>query len=201
MENLSRNFYLQPTQTVARRLLGTILVRHEPSGTTTGMIIETEAYDGENDLACHARSGKTERNQAMYLPGGHAYIYFTYGMHWMFNVVTGPQNYPAAVLIRAVKPIHGLDIIRVRRSPIEEKHWCDGPAKLTTAFHITNDLYGADLCNPSSALVIKNGADISDRLVRTTSRIGIGYAPEPWRSKPWRFLLAAENAPDLPDDL
>jgi len=105
---LLRDFYRQPVQTVARALLGKQLVRRFDDGKAVGIILEAEAYDGEQDLACHARNGKTKRNEVMYGEGGHAYVYFTYGMHWMLNCVSGQDGYPAAVLIRAIYPLEGL---------------------------------------------------------------------------------------------
>ena len=100
---LARDFYIRQVQTVAQDLLGRKLVRMINGCRVTGIISETEAYDGEKDLACHARSGKTQRNRVMYGESGRAYIYFTYGMHWMLNCIAGDEGYPAAVLIRAVK--------------------------------------------------------------------------------------------------
>lgn len=191
---LDRKFYLQPVQTVARNLLGKKILRQLNNERLGGIIIETEAYDGEADLACHAHSGKTERNQMMYVVGGHAYVYFTYGMHWMLNCVTGCVDYPAAVLIRAILPTDGIEVIQAHRSPIAEKHWCDGPAKLTRALAIDGYCNGLDLCDPSSRLVIEMGADIPDQAIETTVRIGISYAPEPWLSKPWRYkALITDN--------
>lgn len=185
---LKRDFYLHKVQEVARGLLGKKLVRQTGNHLISGYIIETEAYDGENDEACHARSGKTERNKVMYGPGGHAYIYFTYGMHWMLNCVAEESGYPAAVLIRAIKPIKGLGFIREGRKPIPQEHWTDGPAKLTKALDITGELNGVDLCSKNGGLYIEDGVKIPDGKVHTAPRIGIQYAPEPWKSKEWRFF-------------
>ena len=155
---IQRDFYLRPVQAAARDLLGQHLVRIIDGERVAGIICETEAYDGEQDLACHARSGKTERNRVMYEQGGLAYVYFTYGMHWMLNCVCGPSGYPAAVLIRAIVPSENLAYIRQRRSGIAEKHWTDGPAKLTKALAIDGSLNGSDLCLPESGLFIETGA-------------------------------------------
>ena len=185
---LNRDFYLQKTQTCARGLIGKILHRNLDGKILSGIIYEAEAYDSEQDLACHARVGKTERNVVMYDIGGFAYIYFTYGMHWMLNCVTGPKNYPAAVLLRAIVPCKGIEIIKKNRSPIPEKHWTDGPAKLTKALSITGELNGIDLCNQQSAIYITEGLTIPDNLIRATARIGIDNTPEPWKSKKWRYI-------------
>ena len=136
---LSREFYLRPVQIVARDMLGKRLVHLIGNQRVGGIIVEAEAYDGEQDLACHARVGRTERNKVMYLQGGYAYVYFTYGMHWMLNCVTGEIGYPSAVLIRSIMPNEGLDFIKDQRPDVSEKAWCNGPAKLTKALAITGD--------------------------------------------------------------
>jgi len=187
-KTLDRDFFQRETLIVARQLIGKLLVRTIDNNLVSGIIYETEAYDGENDLACHARSGKTERNAMMYGDGGHAYVYFTYGMHYMVNCVAGPIGYPAAVLIRAVHPIEGIDYIHRQRTPIQERYWCNGPAKLAKALSITNELNGVDLCARSSPLHIERGFSVSDEWINSTPRIGIQNTPEPWKSKPWRFI-------------
>lgn len=192
---LPRDFYLQPVQSVARQLLGKMLIRQIGQERLGGMIVESEAYDGEHDLACHARSGKTERNQVMYAEGGHAYVYFTYGMHWMLNCVCGEENYPAAVLIRAILPTEGIPHIQSRRSPIIPKHWCDGPAKLTRALDIDGTCNGLLLYDPLSGLSIEDGPEIPDEHLRVGPRVGISYSPEPWRSMPWRFTATIPIEP------
>ena len=185
---MDRGFFQRETLIVARELIGKLLVRTMDNYRVSGIIYETEAYDGEKDLACHARSGKTDRNAVMYGDGGHAYVYFTYGMHWMVNCVAGPIGYPAAVLIRAIHPVDGIDHIRRQRAPIQEKHWCNGPAKLTKALSITNELNGVDLCMRGSPLRIELGFSVPDGWISSTPRIGIQNTPEPWRSKSWRFI-------------
>ena len=185
---LPRAFYERPVVEVARSLIGKRLVRRMDGDILAGIILETEAYDGEQDQACHARSGKTRRNAAMYGPAGYAYIYFTYGMHWLLNCVTGPEEYPAAVLIRALTPVQGLELIARNRQPIAPAHWCDGPAKLTRAFSINGELNGYDLCRGAGELSIMDGIPIPTEDVQATPRIGINYAGEPWKSMPWRFV-------------
>jgi len=120
---LPREFYLRPVQIIARDMLGKRLVHLIGNQRVGGIIVEAEAYDGEQDLACHARVGRTERNKVMYSQGGHAYVYFTYGMHWMLNCVTGETNYPSAVLIRSIVPTEGIDFIKEQRSNTPEKVW------------------------------------------------------------------------------
>lgn len=185
---LSRDFYLREPLAVARDLLGKVLVSQIHGHRVTGVIRETEAYDGESDQACHAKAGKTPRNEIMYGVGGHAYIYFTYGMHWMMNCVVGAADYPAAVLIRAIEPIEGLKTIRAIRTPIAERYWCDGPAKLTKSLGITGEYNGTDLCEIIAGVWIEAGETIPDSHVKITPRIGIENTPEPWKSKPWRFV-------------
>jgi len=191
---LSRNFYKRPVQTVARELLGKRLVRQIEGNFAAGYIVEAESYDGEQDQACHARCGRTHRNAMMYGEAGRAYVYFTYGMHWMLNCVCGNDGYPAAVLIRAIHPVEGFDLMSKNRPGIKESLWCDGPAKLTKALEITGELNGIDLCDPISPLKIEDGIDIPVNTIQTSARIGIQSTPEPWLSMPWRFFtIIPEN--------
>lgn len=173
---------------MARHLLGKRLVRSLDGQRLSGIIVETEAYRGEEDLACHAKSGRTPRNAVMYGPAGRAYVYFTYGMHWCLNAVTGALDYPAAVLIRAIRPEEGLEDMALRRGRFPRSQWCNGPAKLTQALRIDGSLNGVSLCDRNSGLWIEAGEEISEDKVRTTPRIGIDSVPEPWKFKPWRFL-------------
>jgi DNA-3-methyladenine glycosylase len=185
---LPREFYDRPTVTVARELLGMRLVRLLEGIQLAGIITETEAYIGEEDLACHARSGRTRRNAVMYGPPGFAYVYFTYGMHWMLNAVTGPEGFPAAVLIRAIQPVQGLEIISARRQGRDTL----GPAKLTQALGVDETQNGADLCSRGSGLWVEEGAGIDERDILTEARVGLYSVPEPWKSKPWRFRITPE---------
>ena len=118
---LPREFYNRPTLTVARELIGARLVRILDGQKLVGLITEAEAYIGEGDLACHAKAGRTPRTQVMYGPPGHAYVYFTYGNHWMLNVVTERENFPAAVLIRAIQPIEGVETMSARRHAVRPR--------------------------------------------------------------------------------
>jgi DNA-3-methyladenine glycosylase len=184
---LPRSFFDRPALSVARALLGTRLVRIEGGQRLAGIISETEAYSGEDDLGCHCKAGRTPRTQVMYGPPGHAYVYFTYGMHWCLNFVVETEGYPAAVLIRAIAPTEGLDMIAARRNGVARPHWTDGPAKLTRALNIARDFNGADLCAPGAQLFLEPGIPIPDFQIAVTPRIGLKNVPEPWKSIPWRF--------------
>lgn len=188
---LPRKFYdRRPTLTVARELLGTVLVRVEKGVRASGIITETEAYIGESDLACHAKARITPRTAIMYGAPGRAYIYLNYGIHWMLNVVTEREGFPAAVLIRAIEPLEGIEIIASRRGKQPRAKWTDGPGKLAQALGIDKTFNGVDLCSKENGLWIEVGEKIPDERVIRSSRVGINSAPEPWRSKPWRFLVA-----------
>ena len=189
MPCLSEDFFLRDATIVARNLLGKRLVRNVDCRRISGIILETEAYRGEEDLACHARSGQTRRNAVMYGKPGRAYIYFTYGMHWCFNTVCGPAGFPAAVLVRAIEPDEGLDLIEINRPGIKPADWCSGPARLCKALGIDGDLNGVYLCESDSPLFIEDAFLVEEADVTVSPRVGIQYAPEPWRSLPWRFTL------------
>jgi DNA-3-methyladenine glycosylase len=186
---LPREFYDRPTLTVARELLGAVLVRVEGGVRIAGRITETEAYVGESDLACHARAGITPRTQIMYGDAGRAYVYFNYGMHWMLNAVTETEGFPAAVLIRAIQPIEGIEIIASRRGKQPRSKWTDGPAKLAQALAIDKSFNSVDLCSRESGLWIEAGERVLDESVTIGARVGLYTVPEPWKSMPWRFLV------------
>ena len=186
---LPRQFYDRDTLTVARQLLGKRLVHIEHGERLAGLITETEAYCGEQDLGCHAKAGRTPRTAVMYGPPGFSYVYFTYGMHWLFNTVTRPEGQPEAVLIRAIVPVEGLTTITERRGRQPRKHWTDGPAKLTQALGIDGQHNNLDLTVPEVEIFIEEGASVPDEWVITGPRIGFFTVPEPWKSKPWRFLV------------
>jgi DNA-3-methyladenine glycosylase len=190
MPILTREFYYRPALLVARDLLGCHLVRYQAGQRLAGLIMETEAYQGQDDLGCHASVGKTARNAVMFGPPGHAYVYFTYGMHWMLNVVTEGVGIPAAVLIRAIQPTEGQALMAENRPYRAGKRgWTDGPAKLTQALAVNDAFNGLDLCDSSNALWIESGAPIQDEHVQQTPRVGLNAVPEPWRSIPWRFIV------------
>ena len=174
---------------MARQLLGKRLVHVDAGVRVAGIITETEAYRGEQDLGCHAKAGRTPRTAVMYGPPGVAYVYFTYGMHWLFNTVTRPEGQPEAVLVRAVHPVEGVEIIAARRGKQPRPRWTDGPAKLTTALGIDGRHNNLDLCAPDAAIFIEEGEEVPEAWITRGPRVGLFTVPEPWKSKPWRFLI------------
>jgi DNA-3-methyladenine glycosylase len=190
---LPSDFYNRSTLTVARELLGARLVRIFAGERLSGIITETEAYIDETDLGCHARAGRTPRTQVMYGPPGRAYVYFTYGMHWLLNAVTEREGFPAAVLIRAIEVEEGLRVVESRRGKAKRAAWTNGPAKLTLAFGIDFQHNNLDLTTTASGLWIEPGAVISDSNVTIGPRVGLYNVPEPWKSIPWRFWKTDSN--------
>ncbi len=170
-----RDFYAADPVDVARQLLGSILVHNHPvKGELSGRIVETEAYRGEEDLACHASKGRTARTDVMYGRPGVAYVYLIYGMYDMFNVVTWPEGQPSAVLVRAVEPLSGVS------------RTTDGPGKLTRALAIDRTLNRVDLTG--GRLFVTPGDPVRAADVAVSERIGIDYAKE-WARRPWRFSV------------
>lgn len=188
---LSRQFYDRPTLQAARELIGARLVRILDGVRLAGLITEAEAYISEKDMACHAKAGCTQRTAVMYGEPGHAYVYFTYGNHWMLNVVAEREGYPAAVLIRAIQPVEGIEIMSQRRSGRDT----NGPGKLCQAMGITKAENGVDLTRKKGGLWIEAGVTVPDSLILKGPRIGLGNTPEPWLSKPWRFLVKGHTIP------
>ena len=186
---LGPEFFDRDTVTVARDLLGKVLVREAGGKRMWGRLVEVEAYLGPDDLAAHSSGGRrSPRNEVMYGAPGHAYVYFTYGMHWMLNIVTEPQGCPAAVLIRAIVPQEGLPVMQARRGPRAPlARLTDGPGKLAQALGIDKSLNEADLCAPGAVLYIERASDVPEAQVRRGPRIGLNNTPEPWKSIPWRF--------------
>jgi DNA-3-methyladenine glycosylase len=182
---LPRSFYEQNTLDVARELLGKYLVRRHPDGTTVGRIVETEAYVGPEDKACHASRGRTPRTEIMFGHAGHAYVYMIYGFHFMLNIVTEAADFPAAVLIRAVEPLKGIRLMQTRRGTERMRSLASGPGKLCQAFAIDRALNGNDVCG--QVLYLEDRADVPPKVI-TTPRIGVDYAGE-WKRKPWRFVI------------
>jgi DNA-3-methyladenine glycosylase len=212
---LPRAFFRRPTLVVARELIGQRLVRLDGGRRLSGWIVEAEAYIGQEDQACHARAGLTRRNEVMWAAPGHAYVYFTYGMHWCLNVVTEPDGQPAAVLLRALAPAEGVATMRRRRAlrrrvpsgrvagaarrsgraPNSTEGLTDGPAKLCQALGIDRRFNGHDLCSPAARLFIERAPAVPARAVLRGPRIGLDGVPEPWKSRPWRFRLEPRSFP------
>jgi DNA-3-methyladenine glycosylase len=202
----------------ARRLIGAYLVREDGEGLRAGRIVEVEAYIGVDDLASHARFGRTGRNGVMFGPPGFAYVYLVYGMHECLNVVTEPESRPAALAVRAVEPLAGVDLMRRarlewiaarygRRDPGRQagagRRLADmpasalgsGPGLVCAAFSIGRAQDGTDLCDVASPLRLEEApADAPPPRIATGPRVGIGYAAEPWLSKPWRFWAEGNAA-------
>ena len=187
MPRLARSFFARPTLQVARELLGQRLVHVANGVRLAGRITETEAYIGQDDLACHARFGLTPRSQVMFGPPGRAYVYFTYGMHWMLNIVTEAEGFPAAVLIRALRAEAGLPVMLARRGAHGPAHLADGPGKLAQAMGIDKALNGHDLCARGAVLFVERAPAVPASRIKCGPRIGLNHTPEPWKSKPWRF--------------
>jgi DNA-3-methyladenine glycosylase len=187
MKKLPRSFYLQPTLTVAKQLLGKILVRKIGDEILSGKIVEVETYLGENDPASHAYRGKTKRNEVMFQNGGHLYVYFTYGMHFCANIVTEETDKGRAVLIRAVEPLTGIEIMKKNRKRVFTAHslmnLTNGPAKFCQAFGIEREHNGTDLLG--SEIYLTDGVDIPASKIVATTRIGIKNGVE----KKWRFYI------------
>lgn len=197
---IERAFFNRQTLEVARDLIGMRLVRVEGERRLSGIIVEAEAYRGEEDLGCHAKAGFTPRTKIMYGIPGHAYVYFTYGKHWMLNFVTEEAGFPAAVLIRAIHIEEGQDIIAQRRNHQPNQQWTNGPAKICQALNINGNLNGYDICQPAAVLFVESKTDGSPILplsVTTTARVGLNNVPEPWRSIPWRFVGLYETQIDM----
>ncbi|HXH07093.1 MAG TPA: DNA-3-methyladenine glycosylase, partial [Vicinamibacterales bacterium] len=186
-------FYARPTLRVARDLIGMVLVHETRAGTAAGAIVEVEAYIGEGDPACHAAPGPTPRNRLLYGPPGRAYVYLNYGLHCLVNAVTEPEGSPAAVLIRALEPLAGLEQMRRRRARVNgaglrDIDLCRGPGNLACALGITLRLNGADLTR--GPLRIEDWGLAAGRRVVWTPRVGIRVGTD----RLWRCLDAASAA-------
>ncbi len=194
-------FFEQPTLELARQLLGTVLVHRSSEGITAGRIVEVEAYCGPEDKGSHSYGGRlSERNRAMFGPKGHAYIYLIYGMYWCFNVVSGPPGLPQAVLVRALDPVFGEQLMRSRlnapHAPIHSL--CRGPGKLCKAMGITGALYGEPLWGDTLFLV--PGELAPDEEIGSSHRINIAYAQE-YAHLPWRLYVRNHPAVSGPSRL
>jgi len=176
---LTPDFFARPTLLVARNLLGQRLVRHLDGRRLCGLIVETEAYVGAADTACHASKGRTARTETMFGPPGHAYVYLIYGMYHMLNLVTEAPDFPAAVLIRAVEPLAGV---------AAGKNTTNGPGKLCRAFGIDRALNGWPVTR-GQQLWLEAAPPVPDGAVATGPRVGVHYAAPADRAAPWRFWL------------
>ena len=181
---LARRWYARASPVVARDLLGRLLVRRDPQGLLVGRIVECEAYQ-QDDPASHSYRGPTARTAVMFGPAGHLYVYFTYGMHFCMNVVTGRPGEGSAVLLRAVEPLEGLELMRSRRPGAPDRLLCAGPARLTQAYRIGRGDNGLDLA-AGGPLFVAAGTPLPEDRVAVDLRVGITRAVE----LPWRFSEA-----------
>jgi len=200
-KKLKRNFFVQPTLRVTKKLLGKYLVRIDRGKRISGMIVETEAYLGPRDKASHSYLGKrTERNRAEYLEGGHVYIYLVYGMYWQLNFSTFEKDKPECVLIRALEPKEGIDLM-IKNRKLEkdqlknnkekiQKKLTGGPGILCQALKLDKSFYGNDLCSKNSVLFVEDrGVKVKPSQIKKGPRIGIDYAGPYWSKRKWRFVL------------
>jgi DNA-3-methyladenine glycosylase len=187
---LPREFYRRDAVTVARGLLGAMLVKRSAEGTASGVIVETEAYAGHGDAACHAFKHPSpppgHRTRVMFGDGGYAYVYFIYGMHNCFNVTANFTGVPEAVLIRALEPADGIELMRARRKARDTVSLCGGPGKLCQALGITRSDYGRDLCGDE--LFVTEGKPVPGETILATPRINVSYAGEA-SAYPYRFVI------------
>ncbi|WP_037571552.1 DNA-3-methyladenine glycosylase [Phaeacidiphilus oryzae] len=190
---LSRAFFDRPVLEAAPDLLGRILVHDHPDGRTALRLTEVEAYDGPDDPGAHSYRGRTPRNAVMFGPPGHVYVYFTYGMHYCMNLVTGPGERPSAVLLRAGEIVEGAELARARRPTARrDAELARGPARLATALGVAREENGADACPPedpsagTTRFHLLPGTPPPPAAVRTGPRTGLAQASD----RPWRFWIA-----------
>jgi DNA-3-methyladenine glycosylase len=181
---LPRSFYARPSLEVARDLIGRLLVRPLPGGRLVGRIVESEAYQ-EGDPASHSFRGRTARNEVMFGRSGHLYVYFSYGMHFCMNVVTGRDGEGSAVLLRAVEPVEGIDWMLARRGLDDVRLLCAGPGRLTQAFGIDRAHNGADLV-AGDVLFVASGSAVPEDRIGVSPRVGLTLGVD----RPWRFFEA-----------
>lgn len=185
MTEFSRSFFTRDSRELARDLLGRYLATEIGGERTVGRIVEVEAYRQE-EPASHCYRGETQRNRAMFLSGGHIYVYFIYGMHYCMNIVAGEAGYGEAVLLRGVEPVEGIEIMRHRRGAhVRDRDLANGPGKLTKALGVRPDHNGLDLLDPSSPITLLAGEPVPDSVVEQTPRIGITKALD----LHWRWVL------------
>jgi len=185
-KKLTRKFYNRPTLKVAKELLGKYLVIEKDGNYVSGKIVETEAYIGRNDPASHAYRKVTPRNKIMFGDPGYVYVYFTYGMHHCLNFVTEKKGFPAAVLIRALEPVDGIEIMKKRRNTNDLVNLTNGPAKLCQTLEIDRTLNGADVC--SDIMYVEDRGKKPTKIA-SSSRMGITEG----KNKKWRFYIENNN--------
>ena len=185
---LPRSFYDRETEIVAREILGAVIECRADDGVASGIIVETEAYVGEHDPACHAAAGRTRRTEPLYGRPGLSYVYFVYGVHWCFNAVTRGEGLPGAVLVRAIQPLRGIELMQARRgSKVRGVNLTNGPGKLCEALAIDGKMNALSL--QSGTLVVREGSRVSDDQIVSGPRIGITKAAE-W---PLRFFVSGNE--------
>lgn len=186
-EKIGKKFFERPTLDVARDLLGKYLVVKRRGKILSGKIVETEAYIGEDDLACHASKGRTNRSETLYQEAGTIYVYLVYGMYYCFNIVTEREHFPSAVLIRAVEPAEGVEIMKKARKTDSLCNLASGPGKLCMAFGINKAMNGKDIF--SDRIYIEDREEnIGNKSIKTAKRIGVNYAGV-CAHYPWRFYI------------
>ncbi|MBE8951916.1 MAG: DNA-3-methyladenine glycosylase [Quinella sp. 1Q7] len=186
---LPREFYLRDGLTVARELIGKKLVTNLSDGLTSGVIVETEAYMGAIDAAAHSYRGLTERTRIFFGDGGFVYVYLIYGRNLCTNVVANVAGVPEAVLIRALEPVDGVELMKLRRGKNNLRDLCSGPGKLSQALGVTKNFYGADLCGDE---IFIEPAENFQATVTATRRINVDYAGAA-AEYPWRFIAAGNK--------
>lgn len=185
---LPRQFFARGSLEVAPDLLGRVIEHRSAAGVVAVRLTEAEAYSGEEDPASHAFRGRTERNATMFGEAGHAYVYFTYGMHHCVNLVCLGPGVASAVLLRAGEVVEGIDLARSRRPRARDRDLARGPARLCQALGVHRAYDGADVCDPEGALRVRGGEPIGRSLVRTSPRTGVAAAHD----RPWRFYVDGE---------
>jgi DNA-3-methyladenine glycosylase len=192
---LPRDFYARPVLLVARECIGKLLVHRTAEGEAAGRIVEAEAYRGPLDLAAHSARGFTKRTAAMFGPPGHAYVFRLYGISWAMNLVAASEGEPHAVLIRALEPVRGLELMARRRGkPPHSRELTNGPGKLTQALAITGEDYGCDLCGSKLYL---EAAELPAGSIGRSARINVDYAGA-WAARRWRFYERGNRYVSVP---
>lgn len=185
---LKRDFFERNTHLVAKDLLGKILIRRYKNQILSGRIVEVEAYVGEDDLASHASRGRTPRTDIMFGEAGHAYVYFIYGMYFCLNIVTEANGFPAAILIRALEPTAGMNVMHRYRKTEKLQQLTNGPGKLCQALNITKDLNGVDMTVSNEMFMVDDGFTMPKKMITTSPRIGVDYAGA-HAHLPWRYYV------------